>query len=139
MAHTHNNWNYEHCKAEARKYTKRSHFKNQSPSAYDAARKNGWLDEICAHMALSRNQKIVVWSSFDACKIEAAKYRNRSDFQSRNKVAYTIAKENGWLDSFYDIPSTAHHSWWNNKERCRKKALEYTQSTFDNLDSLYDN
>ena len=126
MAHIYNYWSFDRCNEEARKYAKRSHFKNQSPSAYGAARKKGWLDEICTHMDLSRTQKKTVWSNLEDCKTEASKYRNRSDFQSRNKVAYTIAKEKGWLDLLFDIPSTAHHSWWNDKARCHAEALKYT-------------
>lgn len=126
MAHTHNNWNYEHCKTEARKYTKRSHFKNQSPSAYGAARKNGWLDEICSHMVLTRNQKIAIWSDFEECKKEADKYRNKSDFFARNKVAYLQAETNGWLDLFYLPTKVALSGWWNDKARCRDEALKYT-------------
>jgi len=126
MAHIYNYWSFDRCNEEARKYAKRSHFKNQSPSAYGAARKKGWLDEICTHMDLSRTQKKTVWSNLEDCKTEASKYRNRSDFQARNKVAYTIAKEKGWLDLLFDIPSTAHHSWWNDKARCHAEALKYT-------------
>lgn len=126
MIHSRKHWNYEQCRTEAKKYTKRSNFKNGSPSAYGAARKNGWLDDICSHMTLSRLQKKALWSYFDQCKKEAANYRNRSDFQAKNKIAYKIAKENGWLDLFYEIPTTAHHSWWNDKARCHAEALKYT-------------
>lgn len=126
MTHSHNYWNYERCRSEAKKYTKRSHFKNGSPSAFGAARKNGWLDDICSHMTLSPLQKKDLWSDFDQCKKEAAKYKNRSDFQSKNKIAYNIAIEKGWLDLFYETPNTAHHSWWNDKAKCHAETLKYT-------------
>ena len=38
-------WNYENCMEELHSYTTRSEFKKRSSGAYDAARKNGWLDE----------------------------------------------------------------------------------------------
>jgi hypothetical protein len=43
-------WNFEKCKEEALKYNTRSHFKNNSESAYVAAWQHKWLDEICNHM-----------------------------------------------------------------------------------------
>ena len=119
-------WTIERCSAEAKKYMKRSHFKNQSPSAYEAASKKGWLDEICAHMVLSPAQKKALWSDFEECKKEAAKYKNRSDFQARNKVAYTIAKENEWLDFFHQPTKATPSGWWNDKARCHDEALKYT-------------
>lgn len=42
--------NIERCRAEALKYTSRSAFSNSSYSAYSAALKHNWLDEICPHM-----------------------------------------------------------------------------------------
>ena len=122
-------WNYENCFAEAKKHTKRSHFKKAKPSAYGSARKNGWLDSICSHMEPTRYQKITLWSNFDECKKEALKYQNRSDFEARNKIAYVIAKENNWLDLFYEKPTTAHHSWWNDKEKCKQEAMKYGTRT----------
>ena len=117
-------WYYDSCFAEAKKYVKRSHFKNACPAAYNSARKNGWLDSICSHMDLNRMQKIMLWSNFEECKKEAQKYKNRSDFQARNKIAYDIAKENSWLAVFYEDSVAAQHSWWNDKERCKIEALK---------------
>lgn len=42
--------NFERCKEEASKYKNRSTFKKESPSAWDSARNNNWLDDICSHM-----------------------------------------------------------------------------------------
>ena len=39
-------WTYETTKQEASKYRSRSEFKDNNGSAYDAARKNKWLDEF---------------------------------------------------------------------------------------------
>ena len=43
-------WTKERCKEETLKYNTRSEFQKGSESAYQAARKNGWLDDICKHM-----------------------------------------------------------------------------------------
>ena len=40
----------ELCNIEAQKYKRRNQFKINSPQAYSAARRNGWIEEICSHM-----------------------------------------------------------------------------------------
>lgn len=44
-------WNKERCESEAKKYSFRSDFMRLAGSTYNAALKNGWLDEICQHMS----------------------------------------------------------------------------------------
>lgn len=49
-------WNKkENCAAEARKYTTRWAFYEGSRGAYYAAKRNGWLDDICGHMERGKN------------------------------------------------------------------------------------
>lgn len=43
-------WNKINIKKEAKRYTRRKDFLEQSSGAYSAARKNGILDKVCAHM-----------------------------------------------------------------------------------------
>lgn len=43
-------WNKERCAEEAVKYNKITQFSKNSKSAYNSARRNKWLDEICSHM-----------------------------------------------------------------------------------------
>lgn len=43
-------WTKERCQEEALKYRSRSEFTKSNKGAYNAARRNGWLDEICSHM-----------------------------------------------------------------------------------------
>lgn len=43
-------WNFDACSEIAKKYNKRWEFGKNNTSCYNAARKNGWLDEICKHM-----------------------------------------------------------------------------------------
>ena len=47
-------WNIEKCKDEALKYTSKHEFQCNSISAYSAAYKKGWLNEICFHMDMVR-------------------------------------------------------------------------------------
>ena len=43
-------WTKELCHIEALKYPTRTEFELGSKGAYSAAKRNGWLDEICSHM-----------------------------------------------------------------------------------------
>lgn len=47
------NWNIKSfCQEEALKHSNRSDFNRLSRGAYDGARRNGWLEEICSHMVI---------------------------------------------------------------------------------------
>jgi hypothetical protein len=48
-------WNFEKCKEESLKYKNRTEFSKNSSSAYNAAHRNGWLDDICNHMIPTGN------------------------------------------------------------------------------------
>lgn len=43
-------WTKERCAHEASRFDKKSEFRKQSPSAYNIAKRNKWVDEICSHM-----------------------------------------------------------------------------------------
>ncbi len=50
-----NYWTYERCKEEALKYKSRTEFSIGCYGAYNKARKENWLDDICSHMILMGN------------------------------------------------------------------------------------
>jgi hypothetical protein len=43
-------WTVETCKVEALKFATRTDFCTKGTNAYNAARRNGWLEEVCGHM-----------------------------------------------------------------------------------------
>ena len=43
-------WTLVKCRKEALKYTKRKHFEEGSSGAFNACRRNNWLDIVCKHM-----------------------------------------------------------------------------------------
>lgn len=53
---TDGHWTKENCWKEASKYQLKSDFKNGCGSAYLIANRQGWLDEICTHMAFVGNR-----------------------------------------------------------------------------------
>ena len=50
-----NYWTKERVRKEALKYEAKGRFIRASPGAYNAAKKHGWLDEVCAHMKPKRH------------------------------------------------------------------------------------
>jgi len=50
-------WTKEEVHAEALKYTRRTKFARGNSRAYQSARNNGWLDEVCSHMP-NPNKKV---------------------------------------------------------------------------------
>ena len=51
-----NSWTKEKCQQEAFKYDTRTKFNKGCISAYNYARSNNFLDEICQHMIIVGNQ-----------------------------------------------------------------------------------
>lgn len=45
-----NYWTFDKVKEEASKFLSRNEFNKLSKSAYLAAYRNGWLDDVCSHM-----------------------------------------------------------------------------------------
>lgn len=91
-------WDYETCKEEARKYDFRYDFKINSSSAYNVARRNGWLDE---YVWLKYKQKPKGYWDYETCKECANQCFSKSDFENRFGSACTISRKNGWLDEFF--------------------------------------
>jgi hypothetical protein len=120
-------WTYERCKKEALKYNTRTEFHKGSASVYVAVRKNGWLDEICGHMKITRKPK-GYWT-YEKCKSVAMECKTRSELQKNHNTIYQISKRNGWLDEICKHMDCGMIYW--TYERCKKEALKYnTRSEF---------
>ena len=57
MGKTGKKWDIKSVELEASHYLHRSDFEKGSSGAYDAARKNDWLDHVCRHMTLKPRGK----------------------------------------------------------------------------------
>ena len=88
-------WTKEHCANEAKKYSTRNHFQRMASGAWNAANKNGWLDEICSHMEVRWQKK---WDTKAKCAKEAKKHMSRTDFQKNSPGAWKAANKHNWLD-----------------------------------------
>jgi len=111
-------WTKEKCIESASKYSKRLDWHTQAQSAYQAARKNGWLDECCKHMQIL----VVVWTK-ENCINNARKYKTITQWIKAEKPAYGAALRYNWLDECRaHMPNTRVL----NKETCIKTAKKYT-------------
>lgn len=123
-------WNKSSCTSEAKKYTTRKDFQTCSGGAYNAARKNKWLNEICSHMV--ELKKPTGYWTFDKCHEAALNYNTRTEFANNMHLsAYNSAKRNGWLDDIcgHMAKIKIKYSFWNDKEKCRKEAQKYDGRT----------
>ena len=124
-----NKWNLAKVEAEAKKYKTRSEFSTKRGSAYDWARVNGVLDEVCAHM--QRPAAAKKWN-LEKIKEEAKKYPTRNEFRKQSGGAYEWARTNGLLDAVcthmkrpkkWDLAKIkAEAKKYNSRNEFRKKA-----------------
>lgn len=102
--------NFEAVKAEAKRYQSRYAFMQGNSSAYYKAIKSGWLDAVCSHMP-AYVAKARKWD-FDAVKVEAQKYKTRTEFQNGCKGAYQRALKMSWIDAVCShMPKHAGEVW----------------------------
>jgi len=123
-------WTKQLCQKEASKYDTKGEFIRNSPSAYNKARSNGWLDEICIHMIQIKKPK-EYWTK-EKCQDEALKFKNRGEFSKGSVSAYSKAWEKDWLDEICQ-----HMKYLGNKfKRCVyvyefSDKIAYVGLTFD--------
>ncbi len=92
-------WNKELCHEQSIKFNTRNDFKKNSGAAYDYAKRNKFLDEICSHMIRLQHEK-GYWTKERAGEI-AKNYETPTLLRKHNASAYHAAYKNGWLNEFY--------------------------------------
>jgi hypothetical protein len=75
-------WAFSAIKEEASKFSTRREFRLASSAAYAAARKQGMLDVVCAHMTFSSRRAVRRWT-LPEMFVEAKKYANRTDMRRK--------------------------------------------------------
>jgi hypothetical protein len=94
-------WNIkENCIKESKKSSGKKNFRKNSGGAYDSAKRNGWLDEICElnKWKIQIQKPSGYWDIKENC-IEESKTRNgRNEFNRKSPGAYLAARRNGWLE-----------------------------------------
>ena len=118
-------WTKERCLQEAKKYKTRTEYYKNCRGAYNAAQRNGWLDECCSHMKCIRKPK-AYWTK-EKCHEEAKKYKTRSEFHKYAHNAYDSAWQNVWLDDICGHMNKSNKKpkgYWT-KDKCKDEVLKY--------------
>ena len=93
-------WTKEKCQEEALKYKTRKELHKKNSSVWVSSINNKWLDEICFHMI--NNGRLQVkngfWQIKENCRVEALKYKTRSEFSRNGNGAYKSCIKNKWID-----------------------------------------
>ena len=116
---------------EAKKYTSKIEFQKGNQSAYWAALKYGYLEEmpwLVKRKVMPRNfLKKREW-----IMNEAKKYKTREEFQNNNVRAYSVAKKNGWLDEmdWFEKPKERQpRGYWQNKDHVIEESKKFSSRT----------
>jgi hypothetical protein len=121
-------WTKELVQKEAEKYGNRGEFQKKSVNAYNAARHNGWIDDVTTHMVIKRNNN---WTYDDIFQI-AQNYDRFIDFRNNENAAYLFAKRHGFID---DIISHMKRNIRWDKKKIHNIALKYNnRSEFEKND-----
>lgn len=117
----------ENCRVEVEKYKSVKELSVNCASAYNSIRKHGWKHLFEYYETCERsnpNDSIIDWS-YEDCKSEAAKYKNKEAFKLGNVNVWRVARENGWLDEFFkDSRTRKPDNYWDDIENVKKAALE---------------
>lgn len=115
-------WNRNTCYKEAQKYMSCSEFEKANGSAYDAARRNGWIRDYTWFEVLWEPK----WDK-DSCYQEAKKYKTRGEFQKGSPSAYNIAHRRKWIEDYDWLASRIKYpkGYWDDYDRCYKEAKQY--------------
>ena len=119
---SHGKWNRKTCLIEAQKYKSASEFGKANGSAYDAARRNGWIKDYIWFDVLWEPK----WDK-ESCYKEAKKYKTRGEFQKKCRGGYQKAWKMGWLEEYDWLKSrkTKPAGYWDNYDHCYEEAKKY--------------
>lgn len=122
-------WNKKRCHTEALKYKSITDFVKGSSSAYNSARENKWLSDICSHIVKSKKPN-GFWNDKDKCISEASKYETRALFMKNNPSAYKWVWKNNWVnEAMGHMKEIVKPVGYWDKKMCLSEALKYTERT----------
>lgn len=127
-------WTLEKCEKEALKFNSRINFARKNNSAYNSARRYGWLDKICVHMITVNTKPIGYWTK-ERCIEEAKKYKTKSDLYENSPGAYMSMLRNDWLIELCPHMKTKKANGYWTKEKCLEEALKYNSKSEFNIKS----
>lgn len=111
-------WTLETVREEALKYQTRISFYRGNPSAYGAATRNGWLDDVCSHM----QQTFTFWTR-EMLEEEIGKYTTLQEFRVQCPNGYAAARRFGIMEELTSHLERQHVLM--SKEMVIKEAKKY--------------
>ena len=100
MKHPKNYWkNRENMMREARKYSTKEEFKENNLSAFLAAYRYGYIDDM--HWLIKQKLHKKKYWTYKHIEEEALKYDTKSEFFKGNQTAYRAALKLGIIDDFF--------------------------------------
>lgn len=121
-------WTFEKCLDEAKKCKTRSEFYNTNNSAYNSARKKGWLNKVCSHMKKKKIKHKGYWT-LEKSKGEALKYKTKMEFYKKSSGAYMALLRNGLLNIVCKNMKTKKPNGYWTKEKCQLEFKKYNSIT----------
>ena len=85
---------FNECFNIAKKYNKRSDFKEKNRTCFNYSKKMGWYDEITKHIPTKTPKSRTYEEVLNAAK----KYKTRMEFKNNDMANYGYAVTHGWLD-----------------------------------------
>jgi hypothetical protein len=89
----------ENMMAEARKYKTNEEFKQGNLTAFLAAYRYGYIDEM--DWLVKKKQHKKGWWTYEHIEQEALKYNTKTDFAKNSNTAYKAALKLGIIDDFF--------------------------------------
>lgn len=93
-------WTLEKLKAIGSRYGSKAGWRKGNRRSYDAAWKDKWFDECCAHMAEMKE-----WTR-EECMAEALKYKSQKDWKRGSPHSHRAALDNTWFDNLWKFVHT---------------------------------
>lgn len=101
-------WDLQKCYFEARKFKTTKEFRSNSPKAYKASVRHGFLKTFdwLAGRQINTNKSL----SYEKCKIIALKYDTLKDFMKYDRKVYRFSKNRNWVKDFTWLKREKEHS-----------------------------
>jgi hypothetical protein len=100
MSHPKGYWkNKENMFLEAKKYTTKEDFKDNNLTAFLAAYKYGYIDDMY-WLVKQKQHKKGFWT-YKEIEKESMKYKTKTEFFKKNQTAYRAALKLGIIDDFF--------------------------------------
>ncbi|MEZ8773781.1 GIY-YIG nuclease family protein, partial [Vibrio sp. 10N.247.310.17] len=98
------------------------HFYIGADTAYKAAIKNGWMEEICSHLEYKKKRN-GYWT-LERCMTVAQKYTTKVSFKEGAPEAYTATYKHNWQNIVCSHMTSENGKW--TKKTCSEVAMMHT-------------